>query len=69
MRSVRLASRRGSGTRRHSPDREAPGTENSPPPPPWSATTAAARFSRDPAEYRSAGVQLALIAGGKETSR
>jgi hypothetical protein len=41
-------------------------TENTPPPP-HPAVAAAARFARDPAEYRP--VQLALIEGGKERTR
>ena len=43
-------------------------TENTPPPP-RPAVAGAARFARDPAEYRPAGTQLALIDGGKESSR
>jgi transposase len=39
-------------------------TENTPPPP-RPAVAAAARFARDPAEYRPAGTQLTLIDGGE----
>jgi uncharacterized protein (DUF58 family) len=39
-------------------------TENTPPPT-RPAAAAAARFARDPAEYRLAGTQLTLIPGGK----
>jgi transposase len=38
-------------------------TENAPAPPQRLAAPSAARFARDPAEYRTAGVQLALIDG------
>jgi transposase len=41
-------------------------TENTPPPP-RPAVSAAARFARDPAEYRPAGTQLTLIDGGEVT--
>ncbi len=37
--------------------------------PPQPAAAARSRFARDPAEYRPAGVQLALIPGGKENTR
>jgi hypothetical protein len=43
-------------------------TENSPLPP-RPAVAAAARFARDPAEYRPAGTQLILIPGGQEVTR
>jgi hypothetical protein len=42
-------------------------TENTPVPAPLPAA-AAARFARDPAEYRPAGTQLTLI-GGPEVTR
>jgi hypothetical protein len=42
-------------------------TENASPPPPR-AVASAARFARDPAEYRSRHIQLTLIEGG-EASR
>jgi len=42
-------------------------TENASPPPPR-AVAAAARFARDPAEYRTRHIQLTLIEGG-EASR
>ena len=44
-------------------------TENAPIPPARPAAAAPARFARDPAEYRSRGIQLELIPGGKEDSR
>jgi transposase len=40
-------------------------TENTTPPEPRPAAAAAARFARDPAEYRPAGVQLELITGAE----
>jgi hypothetical protein len=43
-------------------------TENSPLPP-RPAVAAAARFARDPAEYRPTGTQLILIPGGQEVTR
>lgn len=43
-------------------------TENAPPLP-RPAVAAAARFARDPAEYRTRGVQLELIPGGQEVTR
>jgi transposase len=43
-------------------------TENSSPPP-RPAVAAAARFARDPAEYRPRNIQLALIDGGEASTR
>jgi len=38
-------------------------------PPPRPAAAAAARFARDPAEYRTRHIQLTLIDGGEATTR
>jgi hypothetical protein len=43
-------------------------TENTPPPP-VPAAAPAARFARDPAEYRPRGTQLTLLPGGKQVTR
>jgi hypothetical protein len=43
-------------------------TENAAPPPPR-AVAAAARFARDPAEYRPRNIQLTLIDGGEASTR
>jgi hypothetical protein len=43
-------------------------TENAAPPP-RPAAAAAARFARDPAEYRTRNIQLTLIDGGEAGTR
>src|SRR5689334_19549463 len=44
-------------------------TENTAPPPRPAVAAAAARFARDPAEYRTRHIQLTLIDGGEDSIR
>ena len=43
-------------------------TDTASPPPPW-AGAAAARFARDPGEYRPRNIQLTLLDGGEASTR